>query len=112
MQPTISICVRRVACTIVKATTRYKWVHFPRTAVEKAAVKEEFLRFGPLPGVIGCVDGSFVASRSEHKVPFKHREGYFALTVIIICVAQMPITVDPLRPRSHDGSHICVGPRL
>ncbi|KAL3169981.1 hypothetical protein MRX96_015057 [Rhipicephalus microplus] len=70
MQPAVSILERRVARAIVNAGTSYKWVHFPRTAEEKAAVKEELLRFGPLPGGIGCFDGSFVASRSEQKAPF------------------------------------------
>ncbi|KAL3218090.1 hypothetical protein MRX96_006069 [Rhipicephalus microplus] len=65
MQPAVSILVRRVARVVVNARTSYKWVHFPRTAEEKAAVKEEFLRFGRLPGVIGCVDGSFVTSRMK-----------------------------------------------
>ncbi|KAL3214251.1 hypothetical protein MRX96_007052 [Rhipicephalus microplus] len=45
MQPAVGICVRRVAQAIVIAGTRNKWVHFPRTAEEKAAVKEEVLRF-------------------------------------------------------------------
>ncbi|KAL3183907.1 hypothetical protein MRX96_032846 [Rhipicephalus microplus] len=53
MHPVVGICVLRVARAIVNAGTRNKWVHFPRTVEEKAAVKEEFLQFGPLPGVIG-----------------------------------------------------------
>ncbi|KAL3205024.1 hypothetical protein MRX96_011342 [Rhipicephalus microplus] len=113
MQPVVSICVRRVARAIVNAGTRNKWVHFPRTAEEKTAVKEEFLRFGLLPSVIRCVDGSLVESRSGQKAPFWRREGYFALNVLFICVADMPIlTVDPMRPRLDDDSHICVCPRL
>ncbi|KAH8028327.1 hypothetical protein HPB51_015318 [Rhipicephalus microplus] len=76
-------------------------------------MKKEFFWFGPLPGVIECVDGSFVASRSEQKARFWHREGYFALNVMFICVADMPIlTVDPLRPGLNDNSNICVVARI
>ncbi|KAL3222043.1 hypothetical protein MRX96_050120 [Rhipicephalus microplus] len=53
MQPAVSICARRVARAIVNSGTRYKWVHFPRMAEDKAAVKAKFFRFGPLPALIG-----------------------------------------------------------
>ncbi|KAL1483999.1 hypothetical protein MTO96_032839 [Rhipicephalus appendiculatus] len=90
----------------------------PRTPEEKAAMKERFLRLGPLPGVIGCVDGSFVAivaPRGDQKASFWCRKGYYALNVMFICDADMRIlSVDPLRPRSDHDSHIVghnVGPR-
>ncbi|KAL3251125.1 hypothetical protein MRX96_055247 [Rhipicephalus microplus] len=60
--PAVSNCVLRWAQAIVNAGTRNKWVRFPRT--------EEFLRFGPQPGVIECVNSSFVTVRSEHKAAF------------------------------------------
>ncbi|KAH7997516.1 hypothetical protein HPB51_026388 [Rhipicephalus microplus] len=82
MQPAVGICVRRVAhAVIVNAGTRNKWVHFPRTAEEKVTVERNSFGLDPT-GVIGCVDGSFVASRSEQKVPFWCREGCFALNVM------------------------------
>ncbi|XP_037500317.1 putative nuclease HARBI1 [Rhipicephalus sanguineus] len=109
-QPAVSKSVRRVAQTIVNAGTRNKRVHFPRTAEEKAAVTEGFLRLGSLPGVIGCVDGSFVAivaPRGQQKAAFFCRKGYYALNVMFICDADMPIfAVDPLRPGSDHDSHI------
>ncbi|KAL3213273.1 hypothetical protein MRX96_051737 [Rhipicephalus microplus] len=80
MLPTVSICVRRVARAIVNTGTCNKWVHFPRTAEEKAAIKEELIWFGPYPPWFGCIDGSFVASRSEQKAPFWRREGCFPST--------------------------------
>ncbi|KAL1429865.1 hypothetical protein MTO96_015645 [Rhipicephalus appendiculatus] len=109
-EPAVSNCVRRVAQAIINAGTRNKWVHFPRTPEEKAAVNEGFLRLGPLPGVIGCVDGSFVAivaPRGEQKASFWCRKGYYALNVMFICDADMRIlAVDPLRPGSDHDSHI------
>ncbi|KAL3183045.1 hypothetical protein MRX96_006830 [Rhipicephalus microplus] len=100
-----SICVRRVARPIVNAGTCNKWVHFPTTAEEKTALKEEFLRFGPLRGMIRCVDGSFVASRSEqNSLPEPRSET--CLTYLLV------LAVNPLRPGSDDDSHICVGPQI
>ncbi|KAL3172585.1 hypothetical protein MRX96_043114 [Rhipicephalus microplus] len=109
-QPAVSL---RVARVIVNAGKR-KWVDFPRMEEQKAAVKEEFFLFRPLPGVIRCVDGSFVAARSAQKAAFGCCEVDFALNVMfVICVADMLILiVAPLRVGSADGSHICVGPRI
>ncbi|KAH8038050.1 hypothetical protein HPB51_020887 [Rhipicephalus microplus] len=98
---------------IANAETRLKWIHFLRMVEEKATFNEEFLWFGPLPGVIGCVDGNFVTSRSEQKALFWCHEGYFALGVMLICVADMAIlALDPQRPGLDEDSHICVGPRI
>ncbi|XP_070389110.1 putative nuclease HARBI1 [Dermacentor albipictus] len=107
-QSTVSECVRRVAEAVVKAGARNKWVHFPKAAEEKAAVKEGFLRRGAIPGVIGCVDGSLVAivaPKGERKAAFMCRKGYYALNCMFIRDADMKIlAVDPLRPGSdHDA---------
>ncbi|KAL1455790.1 hypothetical protein MTO96_043621 [Rhipicephalus appendiculatus] len=115
-QPAVSKCVRRVAPTIVNAGTSNKWLHLSRTP-EKAAVKEGFIRLGPLPGVIGCVDGSFVAivapRGSKQKAAFFCRKGYYALNVMFICDGDMRIlAVDPLRPGSDHDSHIWGTTRL
>ncbi|XP_072142665.1 putative nuclease HARBI1 [Dermacentor andersoni] len=84
-KPAVSKCVRRVAEAIVHAGARNKWVHFPRTSEENAAVKEGFLRRGFIPGVIGCVDGSLIAiiaPKGEQKAAFMCRKGYYALTTM------------------------------
>ncbi|KAH7945479.1 hypothetical protein HPB49_011216 [Dermacentor silvarum] len=44
-------CVRRVAEAVVNAGVRNKWNYFSKTSKEKAAVKEDFLRRGAIPGV-------------------------------------------------------------
>ncbi|XP_072144204.1 putative nuclease HARBI1 [Dermacentor andersoni] len=109
-QPAVSKCVRRVAEAIVHAGARNKWVHFPRTSEEKAAVKEGFLRRGSIPGVIGCVDGSLIAiiaPKGEQKAAFMCCKGYYALNTMFICDAGMRIlAVDPLRPGSDHDAHV------
>ncbi|KAH7977634.1 hypothetical protein HPB49_003063 [Dermacentor silvarum] len=109
-QSTVSECVRRVAEAVVNAGARNKWVHFPRTSKEKAAVKEGFLRRGAIPGVIGCVDGSLVAiiaPKGERKAAFMCRKGYYALNCLFICDVEMRIlTVDLMRPGSDHDSFV------
>ncbi|KAL1468417.1 hypothetical protein MTO96_041502, partial [Rhipicephalus appendiculatus] len=67
-------------------------------------------------GVIGCVDGGFVAivvPRGKQKAAFFCRKGYYALNVMFICDADMRIlAVDPLRPGSDHDSHIWGTSRL
>ncbi|XP_070378110.1 putative nuclease HARBI1 [Dermacentor albipictus] len=120
-QPVVSKCVRRVAEAIVHAGARNKWVHFRKTSEEKAAEKEKFLRRGsmgllhcpggaakkaplpylklqrktPIPGVIGCVDGSLIAiiaPKGEQKAAFMCRKGYYALNTMFAC-GSLPSTL-------------------
>ncbi|KAL1469834.1 hypothetical protein MTO96_040846, partial [Rhipicephalus appendiculatus] len=101
---------------MVNAGTSNKWLHLPRTPEGKAAVKEGFIRLGRLQGVIGCVDGSFVAivtPRGKQKAAFFCRKGYYALNVMFICDGDMRIlAVDPLRRGSDHDSHIWGTTRL
>ncbi|KAH7952848.1 hypothetical protein HPB49_001765 [Dermacentor silvarum] len=96
---------------IVYAGTRNKWVHFPRTSEEKAAEKEEFLRRGGIPGVIGYVDGSLIAiiaTKGDNKAAYMCRKGFYALNSKFICDAGMRIlAVDALRPGSDHDAHVC-----
>ncbi|XP_070392543.1 putative nuclease HARBI1 [Dermacentor albipictus] len=106
-QPAVSKCVRHEAEAIVRDGARNKWVLFPRTSEEKAALKEGFLRRGAIPDVIRCVVGSLiaiVAPKSEQKAAFTRRKGYYAFNTMLICDAGMRIlAVETLRPRSdHD----------
>ncbi|XP_065286667.1 putative nuclease HARBI1 [Dermacentor albipictus] len=109
-QSTVSECVRRVAEAVVNGGARNKWVHFPKTAEEKAAVKEGFLRRGAIPGVIGCVDGSLIAiiaPKGERKAVFMCRNGYYALNCMFICDADMKIlALEPLRPGSDNEAFV------
>ncbi|KAH7936794.1 hypothetical protein HPB49_004463 [Dermacentor silvarum] len=107
---TVSECVRHVAEAIVNEGARNKWVHFPMTSEEKAAVKEGFLRRGAIPGVNGCVDGSLVAiiaPKREFKGALMCRKGYYVLNCMFICDAEMRIlTVYPMRSGSDHDSFV------
>ncbi|KAH7965647.1 hypothetical protein HPB49_009260 [Dermacentor silvarum] len=108
-QPAVTKCVRRVAEAIVHTGTRNKLVQFPRTAEQKAAVKEGFLRRGGLPGVIGCVDGSLITiiAPMGDKAACMCRKGFYALNSMFICDADMRIlAVNALRPGSDHDAYV------
>ncbi|KAH7953401.1 hypothetical protein HPB49_007821 [Dermacentor silvarum] len=109
-QSTVSECVRRVAEAVVNAGARNKWVHFPKTSEEKTAAKEGFLRRSAIPGVIGCVFGSLVASiapKGERKAAFMCWKVYYAENFMFICDADMRIlAVDPMRLGSDHDSFV------
>ncbi|KAG0423475.1 hypothetical protein HPB47_000756 [Ixodes persulcatus] len=65
-QTTVSACVRAVATAIVRHLGP-RWIAFPEAAEEQAATQVAFLRHGSLPGVVGCVDGTFVAIKAPSK---------------------------------------------
>ncbi|KAG0418031.1 hypothetical protein HPB47_005172 [Ixodes persulcatus] len=58
-QTTVSACVRAVATAVIRHLGP-QWVAFPETK-ERVAIQESVLRRRSLPGVVGCVDGTFVA---------------------------------------------------
>lgn len=110
-QTTVSAAIRAVATAIVNCLGR-QWVAFPQTDEEKAATREAFVRRGCLPGVVGCVDGTFVAIKapSQHdrtvtKALYWCRKHYYALNVMVVCDADMRILAfDPCMPGStHDS---------
>ncbi|KAL1471415.1 hypothetical protein MTO96_039935 [Rhipicephalus appendiculatus] len=63
-QSTVSDSIKRVTEAIVKVVAQKGWVHFPVTTEDKAAVKEGFLRYGAIPGVIGCINGTLIAVKA------------------------------------------------
>ncbi|XP_065297967.1 putative nuclease HARBI1 [Dermacentor albipictus] len=74
------------------------------TAEEKAVVNEGFFWRGAIPGFTGCIDGSLIViitPKGERKAAFMCRKGYYTLSCMFICDADMEIlAVDPLRPGS------------
>ncbi|KAM7309758.1 putative nuclease HARBI1 [Ixodes scapularis] len=110
-QTTVSSAVRAVAVAIVRRLGP-AWVAFAETVEERAATQEAFLRRGTLPGVVGCVDGTFVAikgpsrfDRTVTKALYWCRKLHYALNVMVVCDANMRIlAVDPSMPGcSHDA---------
>lgn len=92
-QQTVSRAVRAGAVAIVRRLAyKEQWIRFLGTTAEKAKVKEEFHRLGDLEGVIGCVDGTFVAiegpRETEHvcKATYWCRKGYYSLNVMVVSV--------------------------
>ncbi|KAG0422183.1 hypothetical protein HPB47_001979 [Ixodes persulcatus] len=88
-QTTISACVRAVATAIMRRLGP-RWIAFPETAEQRAATQEAFLRRGSLPGVVGCVDGTFVAIKGPSKYEptvtralYWCRKLYYALNVMV-----------------------------
>ncbi|KAG0433908.1 hypothetical protein HPB47_019490 [Ixodes persulcatus] len=94
-QTTVSACVRAVATAIVRRLGP-RWIAFPKTAEERAATQEAFLRRGSLPGVVGCVDGTFVAIKGSSKYDptvtkalYWCRKLYYALNVMVCGLPQI-----------------------
>ncbi|KAG0426109.1 hypothetical protein HPB47_026761 [Ixodes persulcatus] len=110
-QTTVSSAVRAVAVAIVRRLGP-TWVAFAETVEQCAATQEAFLRRGTLPGVVGCVDGTFVAikgsswfDRTVTKALYWCRKLHYALNVMVVCDTNMQIlAVDPSMPGcSHDA---------
>ncbi|CAN7974991.1 unnamed protein product [Ixodes persulcatus] len=102
---TVSACVCAVATAIIAC---------PQTAEERAATQEAFLRRGSLPGVVGCVDGTFVAIKGPSKYDptvtkalYACRKLYYALNVMVVSDADLRIlAIDPRMPGSTHDSYV------
>lgn len=104
-QTTVSACVRAVATAIVRHLGP-RWIAFPEAAEEQAATQVAFLRHGSLPGVVGCVDGTFVAIKAPSKYDptvtkalYWCRKLYYALNVLVVSKI-FPVGVASRRTRS------------
>ncbi|CAN7995371.1 unnamed protein product, partial [Ixodes pacificus] len=115
-QITVSACVRAVATAIVRCFGS-RWIAFPDTAEERAATQEAFLHHGSLPGVVGCVDGTFIAIKRPSKYGptvtnalYWCRKLCYALNVMVVSDADLHIlAIDPRMPgTTHD---LCGGVR-
>ncbi|XP_040071044.1 putative nuclease HARBI1 [Ixodes scapularis] len=112
-QTTVSACVRAVSTAIVRRLGP-RWIAFPETAEERAATQKAFLRRGSLPGVVGCVDGTFVAIKGPSKYDptvtkalYWCRKQYYALNVMVVSDADLRIlAIDPRMPGSTHDSYV------
>ncbi|CAN7939582.1 unnamed protein product, partial [Ixodes hexagonus] len=108
-QTSVSRAIRAVSTAIVRRLAR-QWIAFPATAEVQATTREAFLRLGALPGVVGCVDGTFVAIRGPSKFDttvttalYLCRKLYYALNVMVVCDADMRIL--GIDPRFHGSTY-------
>ncbi|CAB3256809.1 unnamed protein product [Arctia plantaginis] len=87
--------VSRSHLTIVNALNAImqKQIQFPCTEHQRNDVKVSFYRKFGVPGVIGCIDGTFVAiiRPKEHEDAYFCRNGYHAINVAIICDCDLKI---------------------
>lgn len=93
-QSTVSRCVRNVSEAIVETAVRLRWVAFPATPAEREVVKLGFLRCGNLPGVVGCVDGTYIGIRAPSKrnargkkATYFTRKGHYALNTMVVSIS-------------------------
>nr|XP_054919808.1 putative nuclease HARBI1 [Dermacentor andersoni] len=111
-QPSVSRCIAKVARAIIQVGKEQGWVAFPRTASERAAIKQGFLQRGRLGGVIGCVDGTFIAIVAPNLPPAQKatywcRKGYYALNAMVVCDSDLRVLqVDPRFPGSCHDAHV------
>ncbi|XP_050043585.1 putative nuclease HARBI1 [Dermacentor andersoni] len=111
-QPSVSRCIAKVARAIVQVGKEQGWVAFPRTASERAAIKQGFLQRRRLGGVIGCVDGTFIAIVAPNLPPAEKatywcRKGYNALNAMVVCDSDLRVLhVSPRFAGSCHDAHV------
>ncbi|XP_056023137.1 putative nuclease HARBI1 [Ostrea edulis] len=77
-------CIRRVASALVSLANRY--IIFP-TDQNATNTKRKFHNIAGFPGVLGCVDGTFIRIQTpvENEPDYVNRKGYHSLNVMMTC---------------------------
>ncbi|KAH6929530.1 hypothetical protein HPB50_002336 [Hyalomma asiaticum] len=109
-QSAVSTIVHEVSEAIISIAARKQLVHFSLTPAAKQRAKAAFSRRGCIPGMLACVDGTLVAIEKPQGLSlgdtesYMTRKGYYALSVMVVCDAELRILViDPRFPGSrHD----------
>ncbi|KAL1471198.1 hypothetical protein MTO96_023843 [Rhipicephalus appendiculatus] len=89
-QSAVSNTIHEVTEAIITVCARRKLVNFPLTTAAKDEAKAAFARRGDIPGVLACVDGTFVAIRKPEGLSyadtasFTSRKGYYALNIMLV----------------------------
>ncbi|KAH7978350.1 hypothetical protein HPB49_005264 [Dermacentor silvarum] len=111
-EASVSRCIARVAHAIAVVGKERGWVAFPSTSSDRAAIKQGFLQHGRLRGVIGCVDGTFIAIVAPRlppaqKAPYWSRKGYYALNTMVVCDSDLRVRyIDPRFAGSCHDAHV------
>ncbi|XP_056015330.1 putative nuclease HARBI1 [Ostrea edulis] len=84
-------CIRRVASALVSLANRY--IIFP-TDQNATNTKRKFHNIAGFPGVLGCVDGTFIRIQTpvESEPDYVNRKGYHSLNVMMSCDTNFVIT--------------------
>lgn len=85
-----SVCriVHRVARAI--AEIHHEFIKFPSTTAELNGNKEDFLKIGNFPNVIGAIDGTHIRIQNpggEDALRFINRKGYYSINCQFVCDA-------------------------
>lgn len=116
-QPSTSRCIELICTYIVRLMPKY--VKFPTTPEELAAVKQGFFDKKGIRGVIGAVDGTHVQiiapSRTDDEHPpttYIDRSGNYSINVMLICDSDsLVLACDSRYPGScHDSAIWQVSP--
>ncbi|CAG5012200.1 unnamed protein product [Parnassius apollo] len=85
VQRTTSRCIRQVVEALSHPAILNKWILFPSSQQQRTQIRLEFQRRFRLPGIVGCIDCTYVAivkpPVEEHL--FFNRKGYHSLNVQI-----------------------------
>ncbi|XP_062602285.1 putative nuclease HARBI1 [Saccostrea cucullata] len=84
-------CIRRVASALLSIAAAF--ISFP-TGQDATNVKRKFHAIAGFPGVLGCVDGTFIRIQTptENEPDYINRKGYHSLNVMMTCDANFIIT--------------------
>ncbi|XP_061192915.1 putative nuclease HARBI1 [Saccostrea echinata] len=84
-------CIRRVASAIANVAGRF--IRFP-SGQDATNVKRMFHAIAGFPGVLGCVDGTFIRIQTptENEPDYVNRKGYHSLNVMMTCDANFMVT--------------------
>ncbi|XP_063633776.1 putative nuclease HARBI1 [Cydia splendana] len=108
-QRTASRCIRQVTNALNCENISDKWIVFPQTQQERTVLTQEFQRRFRLPGIIGAIDCTHVATAKpdtqEHL--FFNRKGYHSLNVQMICDHELIIrNINPKFGGATHDAHI------
>ncbi|XP_041979620.1 putative nuclease HARBI1 [Aricia agestis] len=108
-QPSISRSIDEIVRLLSQPSIVRKYIRFPQNSAERTRLKEKFYEKFGIPGVIGCIDGTFVAiiRPRQNEDRFYCRKGFHARNVLLITDADLNILhVDSSFGGASHDSHI------
>ncbi|XP_050563595.1 putative nuclease HARBI1, partial [Spodoptera frugiperda] len=87
-QTTVSKCVKEVTEALISPRILNTFIKFPKSRLERDAVKNKFFSKYGFPGVVGCIDGChfhIFTPNKEREHLFYCRKHFHSLNVQMIC---------------------------